>query len=219
MTTDEAIERVWNYMKLEHKLQPADVICSFGCSDLRVAARAAEVWKQGLAPWLVVSGNGSVNAHLSGYQALNGLTEAEAAAQVAIEAGVPSDSILMETEAQNTGQNVLFTRSLLSRRNLPVSRAIIVHKPYNLRRTYATCCAQWPETVFLMTAPQLTLTEYIDNMADTNAHWIDVMVGDLQRVCEYPKLGFQIEQAIPADVWAAYEHLVAAGYTRRLISG
>jgi len=43
------------------------------------------------------------------------------------------------------------------------------------------------------------------------------MVGDLQRIREYPRMGFQIEQEIPAEVRAAYEALVAAGYDRHLI--
>jgi len=39
----------------------------------------------------------------------------------------------------------------------------------------------------------------------------------MQRIKEYPKKGFQIEQEIPDDVWVAYEFLVEAGYTNRLI--
>jgi hypothetical protein len=44
------------------------------------------------------------------------------------------------------------------------------------------------------------------------------MVGDLQRIRVYPARGYQIEQDIPTDVWAAYEELVRAGYDRHLIS-
>jgi hypothetical protein len=43
------------------------------------------------------------------------------------------------------------------------------------------------------------------------------MVGDLQRLRVYPEKGFQIPQEIPADVWAAYEELVRAGYDKYLI--
>jgi hypothetical protein len=45
---------------------------------------------------------------------------------------------------------------------------------------------------------------------------IDMLVGELQRVIEYPKLGFAIEQAVPVDVVAAYERLLAAGFDSRL---
>ena len=43
------------------------------------------------------------------------------------------------------------------------------------------------------------------------------MVGDLQRIREYPAKGFQIPQDIPDDVWSAFEELVSAGYDKYLI--
>jgi hypothetical protein len=45
------------------------------------------------------------------------------------------------------------------------------------------------------------------------------MVGDLERIKLYPEKGFQIYQEIPEDVWAAFEELVNAGYTRHLVKG
>jgi len=50
-----------------------------------------------------------------------------------------------------------------------------------------------------------------------NEHWLHAMVGDLQRIKEYPAKDFQIAQDVPDDVWKAYEFLVAAGYTNTLI--
>jgi hypothetical protein len=46
---------------------------------------------------------------------------------------------------------------------------------------------------------------------------IDMLVGDLQRVIEYPKQGFAIEQDVPADVFAAYEHLLARSFDGHLL--
>ncbi|MFD2791948.1 hypothetical protein ACFS27_00125 [Promicromonospora vindobonensis] len=47
---------------------------------------------------------------------------------------------------------------------------------------------------------------------------VDMLVGDLQRVIEYPKLGFAIEQEIPEDAHAAYGYLARQGFTSRLIA-
>jgi len=47
---------------------------------------------------------------------------------------------------------------------------------------------------------------------------INIMVGDLQRIKEYPKKGFQIEQEIPNDVWQAYKKFIEIGYTKHLIN-
>jgi hypothetical protein len=43
------------------------------------------------------------------------------------------------------------------------------------------------------------------------------MVGDLQRLREYPARGYQIPQAIPAAVWKAFERLVELGYTKHVM--
>ena len=44
-----------------------------------------------------------------------------------------------------------------------------------------------------------------------------MLVGDTQRITIYAERGFAITQDIPDNVQAAYERLVKAGYTSRLI--
>jgi hypothetical protein len=44
-----------------------------------------------------------------------------------------------------------------------------------------------------------------------------MMVGDTQRVIEYPKLGHAIPQEVPRPIEAALERLIAAGFTDRLL--
>lgn len=46
---------------------------------------------------------------------------------------------------------------------------------------------------------------------------ITMLVGDTQRITEYARRGFAVEQDMPNEVDAAYRRLVAAGYTNRLI--
>lgn len=46
---------------------------------------------------------------------------------------------------------------------------------------------------------------------------LDMLVGDLQRVIEYPKPGFAIEQEVPEDVHGAYESLIRDGFISRPI--
>jgi hypothetical protein len=44
-----------------------------------------------------------------------------------------------------------------------------------------------------------------------------MLVGDLQRVIEYPGRGFAIEQDVPDDVRAASSSLIDAGFDNRLL--
>jgi hypothetical protein len=44
-----------------------------------------------------------------------------------------------------------------------------------------------------------------------------MMVGDLQRIVEYPERGFAVPQAVPVAVGAAAERLRAAGFVSRAL--
>jgi hypothetical protein len=44
-----------------------------------------------------------------------------------------------------------------------------------------------------------------------------MLVGDLQRIIEYPARGFAIAQEVPGTVTGAYRRLIAAGYDSRLM--
>jgi uncharacterized SAM-binding protein YcdF (DUF218 family) len=209
------VEKVWNYHQLNHPLRRADAILVLCSHDMRVAERGAELFLAGWAPLLIFSGGlGSITKQLWKE------SEADQFARVAERMGVPRDHILIENQSTNTGENVVFTKRLLASKDIDITTFILVQKPYMERRTYATFCKQWPGKDLLVTSPQVSLDEYLNhysNEALSADDVISIMVGDLQRIREYPKLGYQISQDIPADVWDAYEQLVKAGYDRHLL--
>jgi hypothetical protein len=47
---------------------------------------------------------------------------------------------------------------------------------------------------------------------------IDMLVGDLQRVLDHPRLGFAIEQDAPDPVRTSYGGLLAVGFDSRVMS-
>lgn len=133
--------------------------------------------------------------------------------------GVPKDKILIENRSSNTGENILFTKQLLAEKEIDLQSFILVQKPYMERRSFATFRKLWPEKEVVVTSPQVSFEDYLEHYASrelTKDDVISIMVGDLQRIKLYPAKGFQIYQDIPAEVWAAYEELVAAGYNQRL---
>jgi len=202
---------VWDYMLMHHELRPADAIFVLGSNDTRVAERAADVYLAGYAPYVIFSGGFGKAVEFD-------KPEAEVYAAVAQMRGVPADKIIKEDKATNTGENVTFTRELLGKLNLHPQSLILVQKPYMERRTYATVRKQWPEVDVIVTSPQIPYEKYADPtyFADKD-RFINVMVGDLQRIKEYPARGFQIPQDIPAEVWDANEKLVRLGYTKYVL--
>jgi uncharacterized SAM-binding protein YcdF (DUF218 family) len=210
-------EKIWDYHHLHHELAPADAILVLCSHDTVVAARGAELFLQGWAPLLVFAGGlGAITRRLWHEP------EADQFARIAIGIGVPADRILVENRSTNTGENVAFTKRLLAEKGLDPQTFIVVQKPYMERRSFATFRKVWPEKDVRVTSPRVALDEYLgtySNGALSPDEVVGIMVGDLQRIRQYPAKGFQIHQDIPEDVWRAYEELVEAGYDRYLIDG
>lgn len=204
-------QKIWDYHHLDHSLEKADCILVQGSHDLRVAERGAQLFLEGWAPLLVLSGGlGNLTAGMWDEP------EADKFARVARQMGVPAERILIENQSTNTGENVQFTRQLLAEHRLEPHKFIAVQKPYMERRTYATFRKVWPQKEVIVTSPQISFDAY-PTAEISQDKVIHIMVGDLQRINLYPKKGFQIYQKIPADIWEAYEILVRLGYTENLI--
>ncbi|KAK2029819.1 DUF218 domain-containing protein [Colletotrichum zoysiae] len=193
-------------------LSPAAAIFCLCSLDKRVAIRAAQLFLDGYGEYLIYSGGvGKLTA--------GRFIEPEAVvfASIARQLGVPDDKIIVEPRSGNTGENVRFTHALLKSRGLDMKSFVLVQKPYMERRTYATFLKQWPDTAteFTVTSPTLEFEQYPDT-ENPKELVINIMVGDLIRIQEYPKKGFQVEQEIPGEVWKANQRLIAAGFDGHL---
>jgi uncharacterized SAM-binding protein YcdF (DUF218 family) len=208
-------EMLWRYHHMNHSLATSNAILVLCSHDTAVAERGARLLLDGWAPLLIFAGGrGSITRHLWSEP------EADLFARIAVDLGVPPAQILIENTSTNTGENVRFTKHLLAERGLDPQTFIVVQKPYMERRSYATFRRVWPEKQVIVTSPQVSFDDYVSrysNEALSPDDVISIMVGDLQRVRVYPARGFQIEQEIPGDVWAAYEQLVNAGFDKHLI--
>lgn len=218
---------VYNYHRTRMPLPAsADAVFCLCSLDLRVAHRAAQLHLDGYGRFLIFSGG-------SGKLTQGRFTkpEAEVFADIARAKGVPDEAIIVEPRSTNTGENVRFTHDLLRQRGLlggedRLRKFILVQKPYMERRTYATFMKQWPgidqadgederKVEFSVTSPQLEFAEYPDE-GNPRGLVINIMVGDLIRIRDYPVRGYQIEQAIPEDVWEAGQRLIGSGYNGHL---
>jgi len=206
-------KKLWDYHHTNDMLEKADCILVLGSHDLRVAERGAELYLQGYAPVLIFSGG------LGNFtQDMWTEKEADKFAAIAIKMGVPAEHILIENMSTNTGENILFTQRLLKEKGLNPTSFIVVQKPYMERRSFATFKKHWPDKKLMVTSPQISFDDYPNEEIPLD-RVISIMAGDLQRIKEYPARGFQVYQQIPADVWDAYEQLVAAGFDKHLMKG
>lgn len=209
---DKQLARVlWDYHHVNHKLEKADCILVLGSHDLRVADRGAELYLQGFAPILIFSG-GLGNFTQGHWDE----PEADKFAKIAVSHGVPEEAILIENKSTNTGENIRYTKELLKEKGLDPENFILVQKPYMERRSFATFQKNWPEKKLMVTSPQISFEDYPTEEIPLEKV-IHILVGDLQRIEEYPSMGFQTFQEIPAEVWEAYENLVERGYQEHMM--
>lgn len=203
---------IWDFHQMHHGVRPADVAIGLGSHDLGVAAVSAELYRAGLFPTLVFTG---ANSPTTAARFPRG--EAVHYREHALELGVPDSAILLETHAGNTGQNITFSREVLASAGITPKSVLLVSKPYMERRSFATARKMWPEVDVICTSESLEFDDYLKSIGDEKLV-IDMLVGDLQRVIEYPTLGFAIEQDVPEDVHAAYASLINDGFTSRLVA-
>jgi uncharacterized SAM-binding protein YcdF (DUF218 family) len=214
MITDDSLQlakKLWDYHHMQHLLEKSDCILALGSHDLRVAERAAQLYFEGWAPMIIFSGGlGNFTKEM--------WTEPEADqfAAIAVGMGVPKESILVENKSTNTGENIRFTQQLLAQKDLDPQSFIVVQKPYMERRSYATFKRYWPGKKLIVTSPQISFEAYPTKEIPVEKV-INIMVGDLQRIKLYPQKGYQVFQEIPADVWQAYEQLIASGFDGHLM--
>lgn len=202
----EQIQVLWDYMKMNHKIRNADCIIGLGTMDINVANVASELYLKGYANKLIFSGGlGKITRKLWNE------TEAEKIAKIAIQRGVPSNNIYLEKESTNTGDNFRFSKKLIENLKLDIKSCIIVCKPYDEKRAYATFKKIMPEYDGIVYSENISCEEYYQKYGN---EWVHVLVGDIQRMKIFYEKGWQIKMDIPQNVWKAYETLVRKGYNK-----
>lgn len=204
-------ELLWNFHHMHHEPRPCSVAIGLGSHDLGVADTTADLYQRGMAPLIVFTGSTSPTTE---HRMPRG--EAVHYRDRALELGVPDSAVLVELNARNTGDNIRFSRAVLEDAGVEANSVLLVSKPYEERRAWATARKLWPEVEIVSASESVTLEEYVDALGDARLV-IDMLVGALQRLLIYPAQGFMIEQAVPADVMEAYDRLRSGGFTSRLV--
>lgn len=206
-----AAHLLWRYHQLQQPLKPCDAAIVLGSHDLGVAVCAADLYQQGWFPYAVFSGaRNPIRPQL--------FPDGEAVKfrELAIAAGMPEAVALLERQASNTGENITLSRAVLVEAGIHPKRVMLVCRPYDQRRAYATCRKLWPQVEPVCASQVIGFDDYLETIGDDHLV-IDMLVGDVQRILEYPARGFAIAQPVPAAVTDAFIALRDAGFTSRLL--
>jgi hypothetical protein len=202
---------IWNHLRLDHPEEGCDAAIGLGSHDLGVAVHSTALYHRGLFPIIVFTGSNSATTKSRFPRG-----EAVHYREYALAHGVPDRAVLTEAQAANTGENIAFSRAALARSGTFTDSVLLVCKPYMERRAFATCRQLWPEVKVVCASQPLELHEYVEAIGDVRLV-VDMLVGELHRLAEYPRLGHCIAQEIPPQAKAAYDRLAAAGFNSRLL--
>ncbi|MFI6401407.1 YdcF family protein [Streptomyces sp. NPDC050548] len=202
---------LWDFHQMGHELRPCSAAIALGSLDLGVAGAAADLYHAGMFPVVAFTGDisGATRERFPRGEAVH-------YREHALSLGVPDEAILLEPKATNTGQNIGFSREVLENAGIAVTTVLLISMPYMQRRAYATCRKLWPEVEPVCVSQSLSFDEYVTTHADEK-QFIDMLMGDMERVMEYPKRGFAIEQHVPERVRDAFDRLRVRGYDSWLL--
>lgn len=137
--------------------QASDIIFLPGGSDPAVPERAAQLFSQDHAPWLLPSGRFSIKTgafagvkHKQATYSGAYRTECEFYTDVLVQNGVPQSAILAEDQSSFTQENAIFSRQVTDHMGLAVKRAIICCKSFHARRCLMYYGMAFPETELLV---------------------------------------------------------------------
>ncbi|MCT8335889.1 YdcF family protein [Leptospira sp. 85282-16] len=211
--TDEDLiyaQTIWDFLSIQDPIQKSNLIFVLCSHDLRVAEYAVELYNRGFANYILFSGG--LNFFTKN---IFPLSEAQSFANLAIENGIPKEFLIIEDKSTNTGENIQFSKKLLNSLNLNFDNIIALQKPSMTLRIKLSLEKQWNDRKFLISYPNYSLFDAPHSHINLFMI-INEIVGDLQRIIEYPKLGFQTESHIPETILMAYNFLIKNGYNLHL---
>lgn len=173
---------------LQDEPKPSDIIFVPGNGYPQMAEKAAELWKQGYAPYVLPSGKYSIrNGAFSGVMAkkerYSGIyaTEWEFLFDVLVKNGVPEEAVLREDQAEYTWQNAIFSGKAVMERGLEIKRGIICCKAQHARRCKLYYQLEFPDSELLVCPSDTGITR--DNWYRSE-EGVDSVLGEIRRCGE-----------------------------------
>ena len=207
----EAAKIIWQWLPISDPVEQSDMIFILGNSSDQLPHEAAILYKRHLAPLLVISGGrGRISKN-------DTEREAYRYTKSLILEDIPSNRIISEDKASNTGENITFAKKLLEDKKLEVRKAIAVTTPVLSRRHKLTLVKLWPSINWTLHTPAVPRFEQLLSSANADV-FINLLVGEIDRLQSYPTRGFMDTVSIPRKVAESNDLLKNSGYVDQLVS-
>lgn len=180
------VQDITDFIFLEDEPEKADVIFIPGGSYPELPERAAALWREGYAPWVVPSGRFSIKCgKFGGAKSQTEKYDKKYATECAFytdvlrEGGVDAAHIIPEDAAQYTAENARLSKRLLDEKGIRPQKAILCCKGYHARRCLMYYQFCFPDTEFVIVPVNIHVTK--ENWFRTDLG-LEKVLGELTRL-------------------------------------
>ncbi|MCI3919230.1 YdcF family protein [Paenibacillus sp. TRM 82003] len=165
-----------DFMFFETEIKKSDVILIPGASHPQLIERAAMLFHQGIAPYILPSGGATPHVET---------TECEFLQRLGVSLGIPTEAILKEDKATNTFENARLSLKVLQQQGIEPKNVVLVCKNYHARRALLTYQFVFPRNTVFYISP------VIDKTGTTKDNWfldenkINYVMNELEKVGKY----------------------------------
>ncbi len=154
---NRAILDITNFIFMNDTPQKSDVILVPGTSHAEITEKAAQLYHQGYANYVLPSGKFSSNLGRFACESVTNprytgeyATDFEYCKYILMVNGVPESAILREDQATNTMENAIFSAQVLNEMGIDVKRAILCCQAFHARRSFMSYSCHFPNIELLV---------------------------------------------------------------------
>ncbi|MCH2207996.1 MAG: YdcF family protein [Lentisphaerales bacterium] len=193
-------KELFEFLSIKDELpSKVDLIIGFGHFDSRIAKTCADLYKQGYADKILFTGGiGAGTADIDKPEAEYFRKVAQAYA-----AEIPDAAFIIESESTNTGENISFSQKTLLdlddsfHFDAGIQTAILVASPYRQMRVLKSMEHLCPKVKAYNFPPESDFEAEKSLFHSKSQDLKELLDGELQRLIEYPQLGYFSAVEIP----------------------
>ncbi|MFC4736566.1 YdcF family protein [Bacillus daqingensis] len=172
---------ITDFIYADHPPEEADMIVIPGSDHLPLARKAAELYHNGFAARILVTGGQPAHMQESEWSFLS---------RELRQLGVPDDALIKEDKALNTFENAVFAKEAADEKGIPYRRLLIPAKASHARRVLLTFQARFPADTecFIVSVP--------DRGGVTALNWMYSEAGIERTMLEVEKIGRYFKQEV-----------------------
>ena len=194
MINRDDLKIIQDYLAINDKPKKSDLIFLFGQIRMPEAwNKAAELYKSGYASKILITGGlgpTTVKIDLK-------LSEAETICNYLVKIGIPENDMIIEVNALNTVENVVFGINKVREQGIVAERIISVSKPFHARRCLATFNKYFPEIEILCCPPTGDIKDLMDR---PKKEYFQVVLDEFRKLETYANRGDITNQNIPRNI-------------------